>query len=465
MNALYELIQSAQTSSVMKIAAMRTLCSSLQHSNSMNHFLNAQMMELDSSSNSSDTTTNQQMNHNETGYQKILKTIADKEETVPNVRVIHMVKIVLQLVHTFQTFNNYRTHLESALNSVQTSSLDFVSVFDSLQVFLRLLCLQLETKLLQELRNVLKENITTQQSEEEDDEDEDDYIKATIRRPLKGPNAALAADIPSFFVSYLNSSNFLSLLVSLLKKISTTLTPKEQFQTLSISRHILLLLLSCRGGLQYLATSAEETINELVEFFHQNAAECKVDEGDLPSLAFCLESPDKCSSSHLAHLLIYHLQSLKEFDELIVATDSGNNNLKEFQFKVLIQTEKKILILKNLYNMTTTEIGKHAVVATLSQNDGISCILSLLDLSGSEAELKNSVTAQYGIPLLLLMFQSESNVGMLARIGPGIYDSVLRLESLPLASELKSRVQHILLLLKPSVILKDKQVLETLFNH
>jgi hypothetical protein len=127
------------------------------------------------------------------------------------------------------------------------------------------------------------------------------------------------SDLAFFMIPLLTHTKFLPSLISLLSdKIVHKIAPKTRELLFKSTRDILLVLLSCRGGLHYLGTNSEHVLNKLVQILHPNSSEsCKLE--DLPALPTCLEDPDICTSAHLAHLFVYHLQSLRELDSLLIA--------------------------------------------------------------------------------------------------------------------------------------------------
>jgi hypothetical protein len=70
--------------------------------------------------------------------------------------------------------------------------------------------------------------------------------------------------------------------------------------------------------------------------------------------------------------------------------------------------EKRISLLKDLYNMSLYDMGQHAVLSTFSQLDGLSYLLSLLEPPPEFPEVRaSSVSAQFAAYLLLLVVQSD----------------------------------------------------------
>ena len=70
-----------------------------------------------------------------------------------------------------------------------------------------------------------------------------------------------------------------------------------------------------------MAMNSNQTLNSIVQVLHENSPEtCKI---DMPSLLSCLDNPDVCTPTHLAHLVISHVQALKEFDNMFLA-DEGS---------------------------------------------------------------------------------------------------------------------------------------------
>ncbi len=264
-------------------------------------------------------------------------------------------------------------------------------------------------------------------------EDLPDASLLDLNTIARTPELTLPPDMMPCVLNYFHRTNFLSTLATLMTHHSTLLfTPLAK---------VLLLLLSCRGGLHYIASNSSAVVNSFYASLHSKVTDCKVDR--IPfTLHRWMEATETydayLSPVHLGHMMVYQLQSIMHLDQ-IMHTDKG----------------ERVLILQQLNSMATTDMGKSAVISVLSHVDAISCLASLL--VGEDSH----ILIQYVITLLLLVFRHESSAPLLARTGPVIYDLLSKLDNTTLNSEFKGRVQQLLEWLKPSAVLKDKGVLHT----